>query len=240
MSALSTLVVALLALVSILLPLSSALPIESDYGALTKPNTGLFESPVLHQLPTVRSLRRGSRHSSRRAPKTSGHCGDGESNCTSRRDGGEKSSSKHSLLNLHVLSLAGSRGDGDDGDDDGNSGNSDSDGNSDSNSSSNSGGYATYYYQENSAGACGSYHGDSDLVAAMDIGRYGDINAASSLCGTQVHITNNENGRSVVVTIADACPDCRGRNSIDLSVSAFQEIAPESEGMVPITWAFVG
>jgi rare lipoprotein A (peptidoglycan hydrolase) len=68
---------------------------------------------------------------------------------------------------------------------------------------------------------------------------YGDINAVSSLCGKQVSITNTQNGKSVTVTVVDACPTCQNANSIDLSPAAFDSIADASTGEVPITWSYV-
>ncbi|KAF8625814.1 hypothetical protein AX15_005197 [Amanita polypyramis BW_CC] len=100
------------------------------------------------------------------------------------------------------------------------------------------GGYATYFYQEGNAGACGQVHSDNDLIAAMDSARYGNEDGRSALCGRKVRITNPSNEKSVVVTIADACPTCRNANSIDLSLGAFEQIAPLSEGIVDITWKF--
>ncbi|KDQ11745.1 hypothetical protein BOTBODRAFT_84105, partial [Botryobasidium botryosum FD-172 SS1] len=103
----------------------------------------------------------------------------------------------------------------------------------------NAGGFATFYHQEGTAGACGNYHGDNELVAAMDIERYGNADVASSICGKHVKVTNQKNHKSVVVLIADACPTCKNDNSIDLSVAAFTKIATKEEGMVPIDWEFL-
>ncbi|KAF5315719.1 hypothetical protein D9611_004744 [Ephemerocybe angulata] len=103
----------------------------------------------------------------------------------------------------------------------------------------NSGGYATYFYQNGVAGACGKVHSDSDMIAAIDGDRYGNMNAVSSQCNKQVKLTNSNNGKSVTVTIVDACPTCANSNSIDLSKGAFEKIAPLSDGMVPITWSYV-
>lgn len=106
-------------------------------------------------------------------------------------------------------------------------------------SSVNTGGFATFFYQNGVAGACGTVHNDNDMIAAIDGDRYGDLGARSSLCGKQVSITNTKNGKSVTVTIADACPTCDNSNSIDLSSGAFQQIATLDEGIVPIAWKFV-
>jgi len=108
-----------------------------------------------------------------------------------------------------------------------------------SNSAVNTGGFATFFYQGGVAGACGTVHKDSDFVAAMDYRRYGNLSVKSALCGKQVKITNPANGKSVTVTVADACPTCKNSNSIDLSVAAFKQIATEEQGMVGINWSFV-
>lgn len=107
------------------------------------------------------------------------------------------------------------------------------------NSAVQTGGFATFFYQNGVAGACGTVHKDTDLIAAIDGDRYGNLGARSSLCGKKVKITNPKNQKTVTVTIADACPTCKNGNSIDLSVSAFKNIATLDEGMVGITWSFV-
>jgi len=101
------------------------------------------------------------------------------------------------------------------------------------------GGFATYYYQNGNAGACGAYHSDGDLIGAIDANRYGYTGKRSSLCGRKVKIVNPSNGHSVVITIADACPTCRNSNSIDLSVAAFKHLSALSVGIVNIDWWFV-
>ncbi|KAK2466870.1 hypothetical protein APHAL10511_001128 [Amanita phalloides] len=100
------------------------------------------------------------------------------------------------------------------------------------------GGFATYFYQNGNAGACGAYHGDYDLIAAIDAERYGYLGGHSNLCGKKVKILNPANNKSVVVVIADACPTCRNANSIDLSVGAFQHVADLTQGIVSIVWWF--
>jgi len=99
---------------------------------------------------------------------------------------------------------------------------------------SNTGGVATYFYQKGNAGACGTVHSDYDLICAMDSARYG----SGGLCGKQVRITNQSNGKTVVVTVADECPTCINGNSIDLSLGAFEKIADLATGQVPISWEF--
>jgi hypothetical protein len=103
----------------------------------------------------------------------------------------------------------------------------------------NAGGFATFFYQNGVAGACGKVHSDNDMIAAIDGHRYGNLGVKSSLCGKQVLITNPANKKSVTVTIADACPTCRNGNSIDLSEAAFKKIATLDQGMVGINWTFL-
>ncbi|KAG1753422.1 plant expansin [Suillus lakei] len=81
-------------------------------------------------------------------------------------------------------------------------------------------------------GACGTVHSDSDFICAMDQTRYGELWQC-------VQITNLNNGKTVVVTIADDCPTCANENSIDLSVSAFEALSDLSVGDLPIAWKFI-
>jgi hypothetical protein len=108
-----------------------------------------------------------------------------------------------------------------------------------SDSSSSFLGFGTFFFQNGVAGACGTVHPDSALIAAIDVERYGDTGRKSSLCGKQVKITNTANQKSVTVTIEDACPTCNNKDSIDLSTGAFDKIADESTGLINIRWEFV-
>ena len=92
---------------------------------------------------------------------------------------------------------------------------------------------ATYFWQKGNPGACGKVNPDTALIAAMDSALYGNSGNASPLCGKQVKITNTNNGKTVTVVVADDCPTCTNAQSIDLSHSAFLEIAAEADGMVP-------
>lgn len=100
------------------------------------------------------------------------------------------------------------------------------------------GGFATYFFQGGNAGACGKVHGDGDKVIAIDQARWGSssFGGGSSTCGKWITVTNTNNGRSVTAMVADVCPTCVNGNSLDLSQGAFQAIASESDGMVPISW----
>ncbi|ELU44425.1 rare lipoprotein A (RlpA)-like double-psi beta-barrel domain-containing protein [Rhizoctonia solani AG-1 IA] len=96
-----------------------------------------------------------------------------------------------------------------------------------------SGGVATYYYQNGAAGSCGNYNSDDTPIVAVD-----SRTMDPSLCGKKVRVTNTNNGKSVVCTIADTCPTCNTATSLDLSTGAFNQIAKPEEGMVPIAWHF--
>jgi rare lipoprotein A (peptidoglycan hydrolase) len=76
------------------------------------------------------------------------------------------------------------------------------------------------------------------LTPVTDSQRYGNAGNQSPLCGKQVVITNTKNGKTVTVTVADDCPTCSGRNSIDLSEAAFKAIGSLDDGVEPISWHF--
>lgn len=103
------------------------------------------------------------------------------------------------------------------------------------------GGFATYFTQDGRAGECGQSHSDSDKVIAIATnGWWSDYEYSSSspYCGKYITLTNTNNGKSVTAMVADACPSCEAKNSLDLSLGAFAEIATEVDGMVPITWVW--
>jgi hypothetical protein len=102
-----------------------------------------------------------------------------------------------------------------------------------------SGGFVTFFSQNGVAGACGTVHSDNDFVAALDSRTYGNTGAKSSYCGKKIRITWQ--GKSVDVTVADACPTCENSNSVDLSIAAFEQLAPQSVGLLKdITWELLG
>lgn len=113
-----------------------------------------------------------------------------------------------------------------------------SDSGSDSGSNSGSGekmsGQATYYTP--GLGACGKTSGDSDKIAALNKDQFYDGDSKSNgngNCGRKAKVTRG--GKSVTVTIVDSCPGCK-KGDLDLSPSAFKELADESEGRVEINW----
>lgn len=100
------------------------------------------------------------------------------------------------------------------------------------------GGYATFFYQGGNAGACGQVHSDWDMIVAIDHEKWGSASfgSGSDTCGRWLTVTNTQNGKSVVAMVADVCPTCANGNSLDLSQGAFNAIASESQGQVPISW----
>ncbi|KAG0144015.1 hypothetical protein CROQUDRAFT_65595 [Cronartium quercuum f. sp. fusiforme G11] len=101
-----------------------------------------------------------------------------------------------------------------------------------------SGGWATYFTQGGRPGACGHVHKDSDVIVALDYRRYGAVNQVSSHCDKTVEITRVSSGKTITAKVADACPTCENKNSLDLSEGAFEKLATKDEGMVSIEWKF--
>jgi hypothetical protein len=95
------------------------------------------------------------------------------------------------------------------------------------------GGMATFFTQNDVAGACGTVHSDSDLIVAIGqpaiaaatrgiladtrvaSALYGPYNQKSDLCGKQVKIINDNTGKSVIATIVSAAlsPSYRHSNT---------------------------
>ena len=91
-------------------------------------------------------------------------------------------------------------------------------------------GEATYYDFADGSGNCGFPATPDDLdVAAINAPDY----AGSASCGSCVRV-NGPNG-TIDLRIVDQCPECPSGN-LDLSPSAFEQIADLSAGRVPITW----
>lgn len=59
---------------------------------------------------------------------------------------------------------------------------------------------ATFFYQNNTPGACGKVHSDWDKVVALQTSAY----AGGSNCGKKISVTRN--GKTVTGTVADECP----------------------------------
>ncbi|KAI0359479.1 barwin-like endoglucanase [Trametes cingulata] len=101
-------------------------------------------------------------------------------------------------------------------------------------------GDATFFFQNGEVGACGHVNPDSAFIAAISVQRYGNLGEVSPLCGKQIAVTNTGNGRSAVLTIADACTTCPGINDMDLSEGAFLFLAGSlDDGLIPVSWEFI-
>ena len=79
---------------------------------------------------------------------------------------------------------------------------------------------ATWFTQNNTPGACGIVHQDSDFLIALDSAIYDN----GKYCGKEVKLVNTQNGASVTATVQDECPTCDSATSIDLSVGAFKAL----------------
>ncbi|KAI8577335.1 hypothetical protein K450DRAFT_252669 [Umbelopsis ramanniana AG] len=96
-------------------------------------------------------------------------------------------------------------------------------------------GDATYYNPSAGTNSCGTQASDSDIMAAMNVAQMqnGANPNANPNCGRKVAIKGPKG--SVTVTILDTCPGCAS-GDIDMSPAAFDKIADEAQGRVPITW----
>jgi expansin len=93
-------------------------------------------------------------------------------------------------------------------------------------------GIATYYDADGTGNCSFDASPDDLMVAAMDTPEYEN----SAVCGECVRIVGPM--ATITVRIVDSCPTCEVGH-LDLSQEAFSQIAPISEGRVPITWHVV-
>ncbi|KAL2813276.1 RlpA-like double-psi beta-barrel-protein domain-containing protein-containing protein [Aspergillus granulosus] len=107
---------------------------------------------------------------------------------------------------------------------------------SSSSSSAATTGKATFYGGNVSGGTCSftGYTLPSDLSGVAFSGEAWD-DAAN--CGRCVSVTG-PSGNSVKAMIVDKCPEC-GPSHLDLFQEAFTELAPASEGVIPISYSFI-
>ncbi|KAH8553931.1 RlpA-like double-psi beta-barrel-protein domain-containing protein-containing protein, partial [Umbelopsis sp. PMI_123] len=84
-------------------------------------------------------------------------------------------------------------------------------------------------------GSCGETNTEQDLIAALNAPQMGSSPNPNSNpnCGKYAKVTG-PNG-TVRVKIVDTCPPC-AYGSLDLSPTAFEQIADLAAGRVPITW----
>ncbi|CAK7219959.1 DPBB_1 domain-containing protein [Sporothrix eucalyptigena] len=96
-------------------------------------------------------------------------------------------------------------------------------------------------------GACGRYNSATDYIAAVSESLYDSVGAAhgitnpnnNPLCGKRIRVTLSASvGATVDVTIVDRCTAC-AENDVDLSPSAFGQLAGASAGRIKGTWFFL-
>lgn len=97
------------------------------------------------------------------------------------------------------------------------------------------GGQGTYF--QPGQGACGWTASARDHIAALNSNQYGDMGQRSPHCGHWIWIRNKQTGARTRAQVQDACPGCQ-YGSLDLSPAAFDDLAPESQGVVQIEWDF--
>jgi hypothetical protein len=79
---------------------------------------------------------------------------------------------------------------------------------------------ATWFLQNDTAGACGTVHQDSDFIIALDSAIYDN----GKFCGQEVKLVNIATGATTNAKVADECPTCDAPHSIDLSQGAFEAL----------------
>ncbi|RCH84144.1 hypothetical protein CU098_008100 [Rhizopus stolonifer] len=88
-------------------------------------------------------------------------------------------------------------------------------------------------------GSCGWTNSDSEFVAALNAPQMqnGENPNKNSNCGRMIRVINTANNKAVNVKIVDTCPPCAS-GSVDLSPSAFSQIADLSTGRIKIKWSW--
>lgn len=84
-------------------------------------------------------------------------------------------------------------------------------------------GMASYYWQSQKV-ACGGRFNPNAMTAAHKTYK----------CGTRIRVTNNRNGKSVVVVVNDRGPFVRGR-IVDVSLAAARQLGMTNAGVVSVT-----
>ncbi|KIH89996.1 hypothetical protein SPBR_00631 [Sporothrix brasiliensis 5110] len=106
-------------------------------------------------------------------------------------------------------------------------------------------GDVTYYVP--GLGACGRYSAATDYIAAVSQSLYDAVGAAhgvsnpnnNPLCGRRIRVALGGGvGATVDVTIVDRCTAC-AENDVDLSPSAFGQLAGAAMGRVQGSWFFL-
>ncbi|KAF8970655.1 RlpA-like double-psi beta-barrel-protein domain-containing protein-containing protein, partial [Flammula alnicola] len=81
-------------------------------------------------------------------------------------------------------------------------------------------------------GACGTRNVNSDHVVALPTLEF----AGGTRCNRMVRVYYKE--KSVDAKVVDLCPSC-SMSGIDLSLSAFQALAPPEVGLIQIYWQYI-
>jgi len=94
-------------------------------------------------------------------------------------------------------------------------------------------GEATWYtYSGN--GNCSFPVPDGVYTAAMNADQYSGAKA----CGGLIKVTNQNNGKSILVRVDDQCPECT-KGNLDLTYDAFAQLEDPNVGIIPIKWSYV-
>lgn len=87
--------------------------------------------------------------------------------------------------------------------------------------------------------ACGQVFSDNDYVAAIAFSYWTTPNPNNDpMCQRRARVIDPSNGRSVDVAIKDKCASC-GRDDIDLSPAAFQQLRNLDVGRFNINWNWI-
>lgn len=94
-------------------------------------------------------------------------------------------------------------------------------------------GEATWYtYSGN--GNCSFPVPDGVYTAAMNADQYNTAQA----CGGLIKVTDQNNGKSILVRVDDQCPECT-KGNLDLTYDAFSQLEDPNVGIIPIKWSYV-
>ncbi|KAH6615969.1 RlpA-like double-psi beta-barrel-protein domain-containing protein-containing protein [Chaetomium sp. MPI-SDFR-AT-0129] len=98
-----------------------------------------------------------------------------------------------------------------------------------------------FTYYNPGRGACGTNHGDGDLVVALSHADFDPSTPNSNpnnnpLCGRRLRASFS--GRNVDVTVVDRCVACNS-GDLDLSPTAFQALADLSVGVIQGSWTWL-
>ena len=100
-------------------------------------------------------------------------------------------------------------------------------------------GDATWYNPSVGLTACGTYHGDQEMIAATAFSWWTSPNPnLDPMCKKSARVTDPASGESIIVAIKDKCGGCK-RDDIDLSLGAFQKLRNPDVGRFKVNWEFI-